>query len=61
MSNKNNDEWLEAANENFTEALESDNISLAKDIIADTLDNGFSDAGREMNKKLRQYTEEKTS
>ncbi len=33
MSNKANDEWIEAARENFEEAVSTGNITLAKDII----------------------------
>ncbi len=41
MSNKENDKWLEAAKENFEEAIEADQWDLAKDILADMKDKGF--------------------
>lgn len=53
-----NEEWLEAAYENFLEAIQDDNISLAKDIIADVQEEGFTDKGREMNLILRGATDE---
>jgi hypothetical protein len=53
MSHIANDKWLEAAYENFQEALESGNYALCKDIIADTQEAGFLEAGRIMNTQLR--------
>lgn len=53
MSHKQNDTWLEAAWENFKDALDAGNYALCKDIIADTQDAGFLDAGRSMNEELR--------
>lgn len=51
---RQNEEWLEAANENFEHALNVYDVSLAKDIIADTFDAGFSERAREMSLELRQ-------
>lgn len=53
MSMKQNLEWLEAAEENFYEACELGNISMAKAIIADTFDAGFPSEARTMNLLLR--------
>lgn len=53
MSHKQNDIWLEAANDAFQDALECGNYALVKDIIADTFDAGFPDVARAMTSKLR--------
>lgn len=58
MSHKENDKWLEAAQENFDGAIEEGNYQLAKDIIADTLDVS-PEAGRAMAVKLREIPIEK--
>ncbi len=41
MSNKQNDEWLQAALESFTEAVESEDWEYAQDLVDDVRDNGF--------------------
>jgi hypothetical protein len=48
-----NEEWLSAAKENFQSALDAGDVSLAKDIIADTFDAGFPDAARSMAAQLK--------
>lgn len=58
MSHQQNTEWLEAAYENFRDAVEVGNIALAKDIIQDTIDNGFSEDARKMNLEMRELTQE---
>ena len=42
MSDNNNELWLESAKEGFDYAVETGNYELAKDIIADVFDNGFT-------------------
>lgn len=53
MSNPWNDRWLEVAKDNFDQAIAEGNIALAKDIIADTIDAGFTPEARQMVKQLR--------
>lgn len=53
MSHIENTRWLEAAQENFESAIAGGNLSLAKDIIADTFDAGFATEARAMNIQLR--------
>lgn len=50
---------MEAAYENFQEAVENEDITLAKSIIADTQELGFKQEAQIMNAELRQATEEK--
>lgn len=59
MSNKYNDQWLEAAQENFQEALVNGNTDTAKAIIEDTHEAGFEEAAKTMRWKLRETTIEK--
>lgn len=59
MSALQNERWMEAAYENFHEALEVEDIKLAKAIIADVQEAGFTEQGRRMNSELRQATTEK--
>jgi hypothetical protein len=54
MSHKYNDEWIEGAYEAFGCALMEKDVSLAKDIIADTFDAGFDREARAMSKAMRQ-------
>lgn len=54
MSNKQNTEWLEAAQDNFTEAVAEENIKMAKAIIADVLEAGFRDEAQTMVEALRE-------
>lgn len=51
-----NEEWIEAAWETLESALADDDIALAKNVIADTIDNGFGDEARLMNRRLREAT-----
>lgn len=53
MSHHKNDEWLEAAKDNFEEAVATGDIALAKAIIVDVLDAGFREEGQAMNETLR--------
>jgi hypothetical protein len=53
MSHAQNDEWLEAAKDNFEEAVGSGDIAMAKAIIVDVLEAGFREAGQAMNDVLR--------
>lgn len=53
MSHDNNTRWVEDAYVNFGQALEEENIELAKDIIQDTFDAGFPNDARKMNLELR--------
>lgn len=50
---KKDEEWLKAAQENFRSAIESGDISLAKNIISDILDAGFPDVARAMTAELK--------
>lgn len=59
MSEQVNERWVEAAYENFQEAVENEDITLAKSIIADTQELGFKQEAQIMNAELRQATEEK--
>jgi len=52
MSHKQNDAWLEAAKENFDEAVSLGNWSLAQNVIDDCRDNGFTDEAETLRKKL---------
>lgn len=52
MSHVTNQEWVAAAYENFSEAVSLGNIELAKDIIQDTHDSGFTDEAKKMNEEL---------
>lgn len=54
MSHIQNEKWLEAALENFQDALDAGNYALIKDVIADTQEAGFLDEARVMNNKLRE-------
>ena len=59
MSTNENTLWLEAAQENFEEAISSGDIKAAKDIIADVQEAGFREEGQRMNKQLRDFTSRK--
>lgn len=48
-----NKEWLDAAYDNFEEAILKCDVHLAKDIIADTFDAGFPEQARAMANELR--------
>lgn len=50
------EEWLEAANDNFENAITMGDVAFAKDVIADTFDAGFPERAREMNLELRTAT-----
>lgn len=52
MSHKVNEEWLEAATENFQTAIDQGNYALAQAVIADTRDAGFSSQAEAMEKYL---------
>lgn len=54
MSERANQEWLEAAQETFGEALEDKRFSFARDIISDTRDAGFETAANQMEALLVQ-------
>jgi hypothetical protein len=56
MSENSRQEWLESAWQNFEQALEKGNIAFAKAVIADTQEEGFFDAARSMNARLRILT-----
>jgi hypothetical protein len=58
MSHKQNDQWLEAAKENFDTAIEEGNYALCKDIIADVQEVSL-EAGRSLNEQLRNTPVEK--
>ncbi len=53
MSTIQNDIWVEAAYEDFEVALSEGNIAMAKLIIADMFDAGFTDESRTLAKRLR--------
>lgn len=53
MSKKYNREWLEAAYDHFGQAVLHGDVHLAKDIIADTFDAGFSFEAQAMANILR--------
>ncbi|MFA5937609.1 MAG: hypothetical protein WC822_07065 [Candidatus Paceibacterota bacterium] len=53
MSHKGNEEWLENAHQNFQDAIDEGSYALAKAVIADVQERGFTDAGRAMNEVLR--------
>lgn len=52
MSNRYNDEWLAAAQEQLTEAIEDRNFSFALDIIKDIEDAGFLRVSKEARRLL---------
>lgn len=52
MSHDVNTEWLEAANENFEQAVTDQNWKLAQGIIADTKDKGFKEEAEKMEEQL---------
>lgn len=54
MSHIQNDQWIEAAQENFEESIERGDLPTAKNIIADVFDAGFSNVARAMNLMLRE-------
>jgi len=54
MSNKANEVWLESAYENFGEAIAQKNWEVAKSVVADTADKGFTSESVAMNKELRE-------
>lgn len=51
MSNIQNEGWLEAANDNFEEALEQGDWALCESIIADVKDVGFKKESQTMQKR----------
>lgn len=52
MSEINTERWLDAAFENFQQAVDEGNYALCKDIIADVQDVNL-EAGRQLNEVLR--------
>lgn len=56
MSNLQNEQWLEAAEETFSDALDDNNVGLAEAIIADTRDAGFTEQANRMKTQLREKT-----
>lgn len=58
MSTQENTSWLEAALENFDEALEEGDVAFAKAIIADVQEKGFNDEVRQLNVRLRVHVEQ---
>ncbi|HBC58489.1 MAG TPA: hypothetical protein DCZ03_15125 [Gammaproteobacteria bacterium] len=58
MDIKYKSEWVEAAIENFQSALDTDNKSLAEDIIHDTVDAGFLSTANQMRVKLTDLNNE---
>lgn len=55
---KENEQWLEAARENFDDAIEAGDYALAKDVIADVFDVS-PDAARSLTEVLRNTPVEK--
>ncbi len=55
MDSKEKDEWRDAANERFQEAVEAEDFDLAKQIIGDTLEMGFIASAEAMALMLREY------
>lgn len=53
MSNTQNAQWLEAALENFQEAVDQKDVGLAKAVIADLIDYGYVDEARDLTMRLR--------
>ncbi len=53
MSLKGNDAWLESAGENFYEAIEEEDFSLAIAILKDVEEAGFVEAARDMRNTLK--------
>lgn len=45
--------WLDAAQDNFRTALTNEDVEMAKAVIGDTFDAGYSDAARTMVFALR--------
>jgi hypothetical protein len=56
MSHPQNEQWLEAAYEHFTDAVGMGNYALAKDVIADTFDAGFAKEARQISEELREMS-----
>lgn len=54
MSLIENEKWLEASYEHLDGAIEDGNYQLAKDIIADAFDQGFTGDSYAMERKLRE-------
>jgi len=52
MSTAQNSRWLESAYENFSQALASGDLELARDIIGDTRDAGFTLEAKSMEREL---------
>ena len=52
MSLKENDVWVEAAQETFEEALANGNYALAMGVIEDCRDNGFGYIAQEWHNRL---------
>lgn len=57
MSKRQNDEWAETAYDNFQQAVDDGNLSLANDIIEDVKDSGFSDLARRMKQEIKNINE----
>lgn len=58
MSIKENDVWLEAAKDNFDEAVAQGNHSQARAVIADVRENGFEAAAVNLEKELKTIEED---
>lgn len=54
MSNKNNTQWLEAAKENFEQAVSEKNYKFARSLLTDINDNGFEKEADDLMLVLRQ-------
>ena len=52
MSHKANDAWLEAAQENFQEALDNSDYSLAAAVANDVDDAGFEKEAKKMRQSI---------
>ena len=55
MSHIQNTRWIEAAQEQFEDAVARHDLKTVKAIIADTFDAGFAAEARTMNEEVRKY------
>ena len=56
MSNENNTIWLEAARDNFNQAVDENNFTLAQAIVEDIRDAGFTSDAYALDDLLAEIT-----
>lgn len=55
MSHEINERWLTAASENFQTALEAKDYALARAVLADLRENGFTEAAGVLEEQLSKH------